>query len=581
MTGQLLQARYQILHSLGKEVFGQTYMAVDNYALDPENAKCVIKNLKGKSFPPSYLDTLRLCFAKETTPYVLQLLGSHSQIPKLISCFEENEQFYLVQEFVEGHSLSAELPINQDCRCNWTEKEVVEFLAEILGILEFIHAQGIIHCGIKPENLIRRTIDDKLVLIDFSSIQSVNLGLDGELPIYEIPLTSLGYIPPEQFIGQTQPNSDIYALGMIAIQALTGLEPLQLKVDPKTREILWHTPDISVNEDLAVVLSHMIRYDYQYRFHSAGEILHILKQLFGETKIKPSPEKIHQLYEKTTIESDNTQQQSHLRQLSPLLTRIKVGLAANSLLMGFGIYSVIRNSPTYSETETLHKAREEYQTGDLQKALALAQSIPPYSNVYPEAQATMEEWEQQWQFATKKYEIAEQALKQGKWSDVLAVAPQVPNILYWQSKVDKLVQQAKFAIERQTYILLSQAYGKATAKDFSTAIEYLGQIPQESSSAGLVQEKLVEYNQKRQIRAAYFLHSANVKAHQGDFNAAVDFLRKIPKNTSVYPQAQIKLHEYTQKQQLQIQSKNVVFHFSTTKNDKFQPENHLQEVNIP
>ena len=581
MIGQVLQARYQIVESLGEGVFGQTYIAVDQDY--PENGKCVIKNLKSNSFPPSYLDTLRLCFLTETA--TLHLLGDHPQIPQLITCFEENEQFYLIQEFVEGHSLHEELPINEYWKCIWTESEVIEFLEDALGILEFVHSQGVIHCDLKPENLIRRTVDGKLVLIDFGSIQSINLGLDGELPIYRIPVTSLGYIPPEQFIGQTQPNSDIYALGMIAIQALTGLEPLQLKADPETNEIIWRTKDIIVNDYLAAVLSQMIRYDYQERFHSAGEVLHIIKQMFRETQEHSIPEISYEVNQTTKFASVHTQPKSTFGQLPSILTGMKVGLAANSLLMGLGVYSVINNSPVYSETETLYKATEEYQTGDLQKALALVKSIPAHSNVYPEAQATIEEWQQQWQFAAQQYQIAEQALDEGRWSDVLDVSRKVPDILYWQSKVDKLVQKSQINIETQTHDLLSQAYEKAIAREFSTAIEYLRQIPQESAAGALVQEKLAEYNQKRQIRAAYFLHNANKKASLGDFDGAVKILRKIPENTPVYPQAQAKLNEYTQKQQLQNQSKNVALNSfdapkATHRNENLYSEIHLKEVNI-
>lgn len=584
MIGKVLQSRYQIVQSLGAGVFGQTYIAVDiDY---PDNSKCVVKQLKVNNCQPSYLDTLRLRFLTETE--TLKRLGLHQQIPEFIACFEENERFYLIQEFIEGHDLTAELPINQEWGCVWTENDVVEFLIDVLGILEFVHSQGVIHCDIKPENLIRRAVDGKLVLIDFGSIQSVDLGIDAELPIYSIPVTSLGYIPPEQFIGQTQPNSDIYALGMIAIQALTGIEPLQLQVDPYTNEIIWRSPNTPVNDYLAAVLSQMIRYDFQDRFQSVDEVLRVLKQMAAETQPTLALE--------PTAENDDSHQQPAPGKSSPLLTGMTVGLAANSLLMGLGVYSLLNTSPAYSETETLYKATEEYQTGDLQTAIALAKSIPSYSNIYPEAQATIEEWQQQWQEAAQQYLIAEQALNEGRWSDVLRATPNVPDILYWQSKTDKLAQQARVNIEAQTQDLLAKAYERAGQRDFSTALEYLRQIPQESSAGALVQRKLAEYNQKRQIRAAYFLHNASKKASVGDFNAAVKFLRQIPKNTSVYAQAQVKLNEYTQKQRLQTQSQKLalarvsatqktnsnafVSKKSATRIENSQSGNHWQEVNI-
>ncbi|MEH1969619.1 serine/threonine-protein kinase [Nostoc sp.] len=592
IIGKLLQGRYQIVQSLGAGVFGQTYIAVDvDY---PENPKCVIKQIKVSSSESGYLEMLRLLFLTETE--TLKLLGSHHQIPEFIACFEENDQFYLVQERIEGHTLTAELPIDQQWGCLWSEREVVEFLIDVLGILEFVHSQGVIHCDIKPENLIRRSSDAsgkgkalrKLVLIDFGSIQSIDFGIGAEFPIYRIPVTSLGYIPPEQFIGQTQPNSDIYALGMIAIQALTGLEPLQLKADPSTNEIFWRSQNTPVNDYLAAILSQMIRYNYQDRFQSVGEVLRILKQMVWETQPSQILEADDQFPLETAIEDENSQNPASGKS-SPLFTGMKVGLAANSLLMGFGVYSLVNTAPAYSETDTLYQAKKEYQAGDLQEAIALVKSIPSHSNVYPEAQATIEEWEQQWQVAAQQYQIAQVAFHESRWSDVLHAAAEVPNILYWQSKTDILVQQASVNIEAQTQDLLAKAYESAEIKDFSGALKYLRQIPPESHAGALVQEKLAEYNRKRQIRAAYFLQKAYKKASIGDFERAVKFLRNIPEDTLVYAQAQVKLNEYTQKQRLLADNQRVasakrtnsfVSKNSATRIEYLQGVNYLQEVNI-
>ncbi|MEH2198601.1 serine/threonine-protein kinase [Nostoc sp.] len=583
IIGKLLQGRYQIVQTLGAGVFGQTYIAVDvDY---PENPKCVVKQIKVSSCEPGYLEMLRLMFLTETE--TLKLLGSHPQIPEFIACFEENNQFYLVQELIEGYALTAELPIAQQWGCLWSEKEVVEFLIDVLGILEFVHSQGVIHCDIKPENLIRRNSDAlrKLVLIDFGSIQSIDFGIGAELPIYRIPVTSLGYIPPEQFIGQTQPNSDIYALGMIAIQALTGLEPLQLKVDPHTNEIFWRSQNTPVNDYLAAVLSQMIRYDSQNRFQSASEVLRVLKQIVWETQPPETLEADNQFFPEVAIEDDNPTS----GKLAPLFTGMKIGLAANSLLMGFGAYSLINNAPAYSETETLSKATQEYQAGDLQEAIALIKSIPSHSNVYPEAQATIEEWQEQWQVAAQQYQMAQLAFHESRWSDVLDAVSQIPNISYWQSKTDKLVQQAYINIEAQTQDLLAKAYESAQIKDFSSALQYLRQIPKESRAGALVQEKLAEYNRKRQIRAAYFLQNAYKKASIGDFDRAVKFLRNIPQDTLVYAQAQVKLNEYTQKQRLLADNQKVastkrtnsfISKKSANKIEYLQVGNYLQEVNI-
>ncbi|PLZ88095.1 serine/threonine protein kinase [Fischerella thermalis CCMEE 5198] len=582
MIGKVLQGQYQIVQSLGAGVFGQTYIAIN--VEQPNHPKCVIKQLKVSSSQPAYLQSLRLHFLTETE--TLRYLGHHDQIPQLIACFEENERFYLVQEFIEGHALTTELPINQRAGYLWTESEIIQFLQDVLGILNFVHSQGVIHCDVKPENLIRRTCDGKLVLIDFGSIQPINFGIDTVLPIYRVPVTSLGYIPPEQFIDQTQPNSDIYAVGMIAIQALTGLSPLQLKIDPHSNEFIWRSHQTPVSDYLAAILSQMIRYNYKDRFQSASEILRALEQM----SLEYSQAQTNQL--QSTVLRDSTDEEDHFARRDasvkspPLLTGMRVGLVANSLVVGFGVYSLM-NSPAYSETETLYKATEEFQSGDLEKAIALAKSIPENSNVYPEAQTTIEEWQNQWQLATEQYLLAKKALDEGQWSEAIHAASQVPDILYWQSKTDQIVEQAKAKIETQTNSLLARAYEKAAVKDFSTALTYLQQVPKETSATDLVKQKLTEYHQKQQIRAIFLLQQAYNKAQIGEFETAVKFLQQVPENSSVYATAKAKLEEYTQKQRLQTKNQKVApskviaaISKETSMRESFDPSTLLQEVNI-
>jgi serine/threonine protein kinase len=597
MIGKVLQGRYQVVQTLGAGVFGETYVAVD--VENPFSPKCVIKQLKATSSQPRYLQILRLRFLAETE--TLKQLGHYQQIPELLTCFEENERFYLVQEFIEGHSLTAELPINPELGYLWSESEIVELLQDVLQILKFVHTQGVIHCDVKPDNLIRRARDGKLVLIDFGSIQPIDLGVDEVLPIYKIPLTSLGYIPPEQFVGQTQPNSDIYALGMIAIQALTGQTPLQLKIDNNTKEILWRYNDTPVSDYLAAVISKMICYNYQERFKSTEEVLQALEQMGWDSETSYTVDVPYSIAlekgDKYQFKERLTPRPSHPSspKTSPLLTGMKVGLVANSLVMGFGVYSILDKTPAPSETETLYKATEDYQSGDLQGAIARAKSIPATSNIYPEAQASIEEWQKQWETASKQYQLAEKAFSENRWSDVLRSVSKMPDNLYWQSKTDSLVEQAQTNIEEQTKDLLAKAYEKASLRDFSSALVYLRQIPEETSAGALVQQKLAEYTQKKHIRASYLLQKAYNKAEAGDFESAVKYLQEVPKGTPVYATAQVKVAEYTQKQRQLVAGQKVasskiaatvditqslISTNSTTNVQSFDPSNQMNEVNI-
>ncbi|HLO83852.1 MAG TPA: serine/threonine-protein kinase [Nostocaceae cyanobacterium] len=573
MIGKVLQGRYQIVQSLGAGVFGQTYVALDIHY--PGKPRCVIKQLKVNNYQStSYFDEMRLRFLSETQ--TLQYLGTHNQIPELITCFEENERFYLVQEYIPGHALTAELPMSQQWGHQWSESEVITLLEDALEIIGFVHSQGFIHCDVKPENLIRRAADGKLVLIDFGSIQPIDFSSDTELPISQIPVTSLGYIPPEQFIGQSKPNSDIYALGIIAIQALTGLAPLQLQIDAVSNEIVWRHDHISVSDYLASILSQMIRYNYQDRFQSAHEVLRVIKQM----KMENQPGK--NIATAASIEDEQNKP-------SPLLAGLQIGLIINGILIGLGAYSLVNSSPSPSETDVFYQAVQKSQAGDLKQAINLAKSIPADSNVYPEAQASIAEWQEQLQADTEKYLIAEEDLQQGKWSHALRTVPQVPDTAYWQEKTDKLVNKAEADLEAKATALLNKAYAKAENRDFTAALAYLQQIPKESYAGEIVQKKLAEYNQKKQIRSGYFLNKAYRQAAVGDFDGALKLLRKIPKDSEVYAQAQVKVREYTQKLSLreQAQKANQEKIIAARQKNRYQsfnwdsePGNSLQEVNI-
>jgi serine/threonine protein kinase len=271
MLGKLLDRRYQINQVLSAGGFGQTYIAEDTRR--PGNPTCVVKHLKPASTDPNYLQTARRLFNSEAE--TLEQLGNHDQIPRLLAYFEENQEFYLVQEHIVGHPLNIELHPGK----SWQESQVISLLQDVLNILAFVHQYGVIHRDLKPDNLIRRNSDGKLVLIDFGAVKQVRTvtaapGFNSATVAIGTP----GYMPREQILGNPQHNSDIYSLGIIAIQALTGLHPTQLPEDPTTREIAWQR-QMPVNPGLAAILNKMVRYDYRSRYQSANEALDTIAQL--------------------------------------------------------------------------------------------------------------------------------------------------------------------------------------------------------------------------------------------------------------------------------------------------------------
>jgi CHASE2 domain-containing sensor protein/predicted Ser/Thr protein kinase len=266
----LLGGRYLVKKVLGMGGFSQTYLAEDTKR--PGNPLCVVKRLRPARTDSQFLQVARRLFNSEAE--ILERLGQHNRIPQLLAYFEEHREFYLVEEYIEGHPLTDELVTG----VHLPEAQALEITRGILEVLAFIHQHGVIHRDVKPGNVIRRHSDQQLVLIDFGAVKHFQPPEDGQPEENTIVIGTPGYAPAEQLSGQPALNSDVYAVGVTGIQALTGLSPKQFQKDLSTGEILWrHQAEVS--PPFADILDKMVRYYFSDRYPSAAEVLHDLKRL--------------------------------------------------------------------------------------------------------------------------------------------------------------------------------------------------------------------------------------------------------------------------------------------------------------
>ncbi|WP_016950412.1 serine/threonine-protein kinase [Anabaena sp. PCC 7108] len=272
MLGNTLVGRYQIISHLGGGGFGETYVAYDTHL--PGSPQCVVKKLKPQATNAATLETARRLF--DTEAQVLYKLGTHDCIPQLLAYFEENAEFYLVQEFIIGHDLSQELAPGKIL----SQDEVVTLLQEILEILDFVHQQKVIHRDVNPRNILRREQDNKLILIDFGAVKEITTQVIAPTgkTTSTIAIGTPGYMPGEQAQGTPKLSSDIYALGIITIQAITGLSPEQIEKDAENNEIMWRNHAI-VTPEFAEFLDKMVCYDFRQRYGSATLALKALQEL--------------------------------------------------------------------------------------------------------------------------------------------------------------------------------------------------------------------------------------------------------------------------------------------------------------
>jgi serine/threonine protein kinase len=273
MIGKILRQRYQIIQELELEKggFGETYLAEDlDIPITPKPIH-VVKRLKPTEIDR---DTIRL-FKQEAQ--ILHKLGqNHDQIPKLYAYFQEDENFYLIQEFIEGKDLTNEISPGKKL----SEAEVIQLLRDVLEILVYVHDNRVIHRDLKPANIMRRK-DGKLVLIDFGAIKQINttIAMKSGSTTRTIRIGTPGYTPLEQAMGKPKFSSDIYALGMTAIQALIDLSPRLLPEDDNG-EIIW-IDQVEVSYKLRTFITKMVRYDWRQRYRNAKEALDVLNQVFS------------------------------------------------------------------------------------------------------------------------------------------------------------------------------------------------------------------------------------------------------------------------------------------------------------
>lgn len=277
MIGQLLTGRYLILETLGAGGFSETYLARDKYL--PHHPLCVVKCFKMPSSSTLSLEEAQRFF--ETEARLLEQLGQHhAQIPTLFAYCHEQDHLYLVQEYIEGKHLGEALA--QGTRLS--AAAAIDLLLEVLPVLEYIHSHRVIHRDIKPSHLIRRKRDNKVVLIDFGAaclLPETDTNTQPESEDTPLAIGTPGYMPDEQHLGMAQLNSDLYALGIVVIQLMTGVNPRQFQPDLISGELDWqlYLRDQSIDPSLIAILNRMMRSRFSDRYQQAADVIADLKAL--------------------------------------------------------------------------------------------------------------------------------------------------------------------------------------------------------------------------------------------------------------------------------------------------------------
>ena len=291
----LLNNRYQVLKPLGSGGCGITFLAEDiRFTHLSSRRFCVVKQLQPAEINRDAFQIIKERFQKEAE--ILEILSeSCPQIPKYYAHFTEDEQFYLVQEWVEGETLATKL----EAEGKFSEPFVKEILVSLLTILKCVHSHCI-HRDINHNNIILRKSDGKPVLIDFGLVKEVAKSkVDSQGHVNPtIVVGQSGFKSPEQSAGRPVYSSDLYSLGMTAIYMLTGKHPQYLDTDPHTGEILWRVYAQNVSSRFADVLDKAVQTYAIHRYSTAQEMLDALGQVSLAS---------HEAEEEMVIDSSSTE----------------------------------------------------------------------------------------------------------------------------------------------------------------------------------------------------------------------------------------------------------------------------------
>lgn len=258
----VLKQRYRLQKKIGSGGYGDVYKAVDSQFGDRLVA---IKEMSQNGLNPQEISEASEAFKREA--FMLAAL-THPSLPSIYDYFVENDRWYLVMSFIEGETLESYL--NRSKNGYLPVDKVLYIGIQLASVLSYLHARKppIIFRDLKPSNVMR-LYDGQIYLVDFGIARHFKAGQ----PKDTIALGSLGYAAPEQYgRSQTTPQTDVYSLGVMLHQMLSGFDPSENPFNLPPLQIP-HYPQ------LRILVSCMLEMDPKKRPASMGNIKRELQRI--------------------------------------------------------------------------------------------------------------------------------------------------------------------------------------------------------------------------------------------------------------------------------------------------------------
>lgn len=254
--GEVLGSHWKVIKMLGSGMIGYTYLVTS--IADESGQYLVAKVAIKETLDPKAIESVRNEAERLKSLYI-------NRIPKFWDLEETDAELILVQTFLPGRPLRERIGLTT----LWNEEKARAFLKELLDILGQIHEAGIIHRDIKPENIL--WFEDRAYLVDFNAATLMQIAESSNT-------TTIGtceYMAPEyQMRGQSSRASDIYSVGCIIAEALTGMSPTDLYSLAESR-LVWRSflPEgHTVSDAFAEIIDQMVSPNPSTRFSTVAEV---------------------------------------------------------------------------------------------------------------------------------------------------------------------------------------------------------------------------------------------------------------------------------------------------------------------
>ena len=253
--GSVIDKKYEVLKEIGHGGMSVVYLAIDSHL----NKQWAIKEIKKSGKDENneiYIHSL-------LTEANLMKRLDHPALPRIVDIIDDGEKIYIIMDYIEGRSLDKVLN-EQGVQ---SQEDVLNWSKQLCGALGYLHAQNppIIYRDMKPANVMLKP-DGTVKIIDF--------GIAREYKEEKLKDTTVlgtkGYAPPEQYDGQTDARSDIYALGKTMHHLLTNKDPRKEAYSPVR---MWN-PDVS--EGVELIIDKCVQPAAENRYQNCEELMYDL-----------------------------------------------------------------------------------------------------------------------------------------------------------------------------------------------------------------------------------------------------------------------------------------------------------------